>query len=444
MEPQIQYVRSADGTRIAMSTIGRGRPFVIDYGVAWATMEAQWEVPQWRNGLEHLAKRRMVVVFDGRGCGLSDREVQDFSIEARVNDLAAIVSSLSAHIDLMGMWWGSQAAMSYAAANPVMVRHLILRNPTARGNYMRPTSLQRALRTLIEPEWPTYIRSIILEAFGWEVGQRIERAALNSIAPAALIAAGRAAREYDVSDILSNIRCPTLLLRDRNQTNLSLEAFKEVTEAIPGARLVQYDGGSPLVLSDEAAVRIIEQFLDEDDGDRQREAALPSGTAVILFADIADSTALTERLGDAAFRGKARDLNATLRKVIRDIGGSLVEGPTLGDGLLATFRSAREAIGAALVCARSGVDAGLPLHLGLHAGDVTREKDPDGRDNVYGGAVNVASRISGLSAPGEVLVSGTVRDLARTSAGVSFEDRGEQALKGVGEPVRVWAVAASE
>ncbi len=60
--------------------------------------------------------------------------------------------------------------------------------------------------------------------------------------------------------------------------------------------------------------------------------------------------------------------------------------------------------------------------------------------NVYGGAVNIASRIAGLSAPGEVLVSETVRSLARTSAGVAFEDRGEQQLKGVGERVRVWMV----
>jgi class 3 adenylate cyclase len=80
----------------------------------------------------------------------------------------------------------------------------------------------------------------------------------------------------------------------------------------------------------------------------------------------------------------------------------------------------------------------------LHAGDVIREKDPDGRDNVYGGAVNIASRIAGLSAAGEVLVSETVRSLARTSAGVGFEDRGEQALKGVGEKVRVWAVSANQ
>jgi adenylate cyclase len=163
-------------------------------------------------------------------------------------------------------------------------------------------------------------------------------------------------------------------------------------------------------------------------------------TAIILFADVVDSTALTERLGDAAFRQKASELSTSLRKLVRDGGGVPVEGPTLGDGLLATFTSARQAIEAALACARAGDDAGLPLHLGLHAGDVLREKDAGDRDNVYGGAVNIAARISGLSAAGEVLVSDIVRGLARTSAGVGFEDRGEQALKGVGEPVRVWAV----
>jgi len=151
-----------------------------------------------------------------------------------------------------------------------------------------------------------------------------------------------------------------------------------------------------------------------------------SGTAVILFADIADSTALTERLGDAPFREKARELDAALRTVIGDHAGTPIEGKLLGDGVLAVFTSARQAIEAALACARSGEDAGLPLHLGLHAGDVIREED-----NIYGGAVNIASRISGLSAPGEVLVSDIVRGLARTSAGVAFEDRGDQRLKGV-------------
>src|SRR5438128_12434241 len=180
---------------------------------------------------------------------------------------------------------------------------------------------------------------------------------------------------------------------------------------------------------------IIAGFLGESDQIAQRQADLPSGTAVILFADIADSTALTERLGDTPFRDKARELDGALRAVIREHAGTPIEGKLLGDGVLAVFTSARQAIEAAVACARTGGDAGLPLHLGLHAGDVIREEG-----NIYGGAVNIASRISGLAAPGEVLVSDTVRSLARTSAGVAFEDRGDQALKGVGETVRVWAV----
>jgi class 3 adenylate cyclase len=240
--------------------------------------------------------------------------------------------------------------------------------------------------------------------------------------------------------------------------------MREMAAAIPDASLVE-------TTVDESG-EVVHQFLDEGEAARRdlpsgtaqtgvtaqadtaqtgvtaqtgtaaQTGLTQTGTAIILFADIVDSTALTERLGDAAFRDKARELGQSLRATIRGCGGVPVEGPTLGDGLLATFASAREAIEAALRCGMAGDEAGLPLHLGLHAGDVTREKDPDGRDNVYGGAVNIASRISGLSAPGEVLASQTVRDLARTSAGVSFEDRGEQALKGVGEAVRVWAVVS--
>ncbi len=189
----------------------------------------------------------------------------------------------------------------------------------------------------------------------------------------------------------------------------------------------------------EAVVHAIRDFL----GDEAMTSPLPgklSATAVILFTDIADSTALTERLGDATFREQARELGASLRQIIRECGGQPVEGPTLGDGVLAVFASAREAIKAALRCGEEGARAGLPLHLGLHAGDVMREKDPDGRDNIYGGAVNIASRISGLSVPGKVLASDIVRGLARTSAGVTFEDRGEHLLKGVGDPTRVYEV----
>jgi class 3 adenylate cyclase len=142
-------------------------------------------------------------------------------------------------------------------------------------------------------------------------------------------------------------------------------------------------------------------------------------------------------MGDDAFRVQARRLDAAMRSSIRECGGTPVDGKLLGDGVLATFPAAAQAIDAALRCAAAGNDGGLPLHLGIHAGDVIREQS-----NVFGGAVNIASRISGLSAPGEVLVSDVVRALARTSASVTFEGRGEHMLKGVTDPQRVYAVRA--
>ena len=110
----------------------------------------------------------------------------------------------------------------------------------------------------------------------------------------------------------------------------------------------------------------------------------------------------------------------------------------LGDGVMAVFTSARQAIDAAQRCRDLGNEADLLLHLGIHAGDVVREGN-----NVHGGAVQLASRVQSVAAPGEILVSDIVRGLARTSAGVTFEDRGEHEMKGIAEPQRLFAVRAS-
>jgi class 3 adenylate cyclase len=144
-------------------------------------------------------------------------------------------------------------------------------------------------------------------------------------------------------------------------------------------------------------------------------------------------------MGDTAFRDASRALDQQIREAIRDNDGTPVEGKVLGDGVMGTFASAREAIAAAVRCSALSAASELGLHIGLHAGDVIREDD-----NVYGGTVNIASRICGLSAPGEILVSDVVRGMARSSAGVQFEDRGEHTLKGIGEPQRVFAVRSAE
>jgi len=254
--------------------------------------------------------------------------------------------------------------------------------------------------------------------------------------------------DLDLSGSLGDITARTLVMHSEADGFYPFAGGQEMAAQIPNARLLPLEGNLSLTtLGDkmEVVTDAINSFLDENPETR-RLAGYPkssgrpdrvqsSSMAVIMFADVADSTALTEQMGDTVFRVKARQLEGALRSAIRENVGTAVDGKLLGDGVLAVFTSARQAIEAALACGKAGDDAGLPLHLGLHAGDVIREDN-----NVYGGAVNIASRISGLSAPSEVLVSDIIRGLARTSASVMFEDRGAQALKGVGETMRVWAV----
>jgi class 3 adenylate cyclase len=244
-----------------------------------------------------------------------------------------------------------------------------------------------------------------------------------------------------VTAVLARIAAPTLVMQQRRTELFTAALGQRIAAGIPGARLVLFDVASNWLGED--APRLVSEAVAAFLGDAPAPilAARPErrsddpGLRTVLFTDIVDSTGLTERLGDAAFRAQARALDRTLRDAIANRGGTVVEGKVLGDGVMAVFSSAVRALDAAVDCVTAGAQTDLRLHLGLHAGDVIAEEG-----NFYGGAVNIASRICALCEPGEILVSQTVRDLARTSASVSFEDRGEHALKGIEDHVRVFAV----
>ena len=160
---------------------------------------------------------------------------------------------------------------------------------------------------------------------------------------------------------------------------------------------------------------------------------LPEGVVVLLMTDIVDSTALTEQLGDAAFRAKADALHKETVDVIRFYDGRPAEGNVLGEGVVAVFTSAAHALTAEICCLDRTKATGLQLHVGLHAGDVKR----DGQ-TVHGGAVNIVARVTGKYAPDEILVTETVRALARTSITLKFTDRGTEKLKGISEPLALY------
>jgi len=400
---------------------------------AFTHAELSWE--EWANILPPLASRFRAVSYDARGTGLSDRHAIDFSTEAMIRDLEGVVAGTGFDSFVLVAWCNAvPIAVTYAAEHPERVSHLILCDAFTTISDIAQTPAYQATTALLEMDWVLFTETFGQVLWGYanpEFGRQFGEFIRACSEPEAHRAFWRTVQSYDVTALLPQLTTPTLVVQNRNNRLFPSAVGQRTAAVIRGARLALIDD-----ITYAPVPELVEAFvLEERAPVKPAVTHLPSGMTAILFADIVDSTALTERLGDAAFREKARDLDSALRTIIRDHSGTAIEGKLLGDGVLAVFTSARHAIQAALACGKAGDDAGLPLHLGLHAGDVIREEG-----NVYGGAVNIASRIAGLSAAGEVLVSETVRSLARTSAGVRFEDRGEQALRGVGEAVRVWAV----
>ena len=444
MEPRIQYAKTEDGVNIAYWTLGEGVPLVCTILGQWSHMQLEWEHPEFRRWYERLAEKRMLVRYDGRGSGLSDREVTDYSLEAHLLDLEAVVDRLGLKkFALFTLGAIGPAIISYAARHPERVSHLILFATWARQSDYTSSPPLQGIFGLLDTDWQMFTENAAHSLLGWSEGAQAHWfAALlrETTTQDAMRAATAAGSEFDATSLLSEVKSPTLVLHRRQVVGLDVAIARDLASRIPDARLVVVEGTSmaPQVGDIEPMLRAIDEFLDERE-ETETKPDLPEGMAVILFADIVESTALTEQMGDAAFREKARGLDTSLRVIIRECSGTPVEGKVLGDGVLAVFTSARQAIDCALRCDAASRPLGLRLHLGIHAGDVIREGN-----NVYGGAVNIAARIAGASAPGEVLVSDTVRGLARTSAGATFDDRGEHELKGVSEPQRLYAVRGGD
>jgi class 3 adenylate cyclase len=190
----------------------------------------------------------------------------------------------------------------------------------------------------------------------------------------------------------------------------------------------------------EAIARAIDEFLDEG----EEAAAAPKvgeGLQTILFTDVEGSTALTQRLGDARARDLLREHERMVREALKSHGGSEVK--TMGDGFMASFSSATKALECAIAMQRAfaqhneSAEEPIRVRVGLNAGEPIAEDDPDGRSDLFGTAVILAARIAAKADGGEILTSDTVRGLVAGKKFL-FADRGETALRGFEDPVRLY------
>ena len=150
MEQQIRFCTTSDGVRIAYATVGQGPPLVRVLG--WFThLEFEWENPRWRRYYEPMASRFTYIRYDGRGMGLSDRDVTDFSVDAFVHDLEAVVDALGFEkVALYGVSQGGPTSIAYAVRHPERVSHLIIYGSAAR------------------PPWPEDQRQTMLSCATWK------------------------------------------------------------------------------------------------------------------------------------------------------------------------------------------------------------------------------------------------------------------------------------
>ena len=157
--------------------------------------------------------------------------------------------------------------------------------------------------------------------------------------------------------------------------------------------------------------------------------------ATVLFTDIVESTKRASELGDRLWRALLDRHDRVVREQIARFRGREVKN--LGDGFLATFDGPARATRCAAAIAQGVRMLGIVVRSGLHAGEIDRKGD-----DISGIAVHIAARIAAAAAPGEALVSSTVRDLVAGSD-LRFEDRGYHALRGLPEAVRLYVAVSA-
>ena len=453
MEQEIRLCTTSDGVRIAYSAIGEGPPVVWVPG--WVShLELDWEIPPIRTRWEAYAEQFTLIRLDKRGTGLSDRKVHDYSLEARVRDLEAVVDHLKLRrFALVGYSEGGPICMAYAAAYPRRVSRLVLIGTFARGDEVGGSQeLRDGLLAIVKAEWglgSKVMSDLFLGDSASPASQQVLTEYQRRGASAEdAYAMALAILQIDVGPLLAKIKAPTLVITARDDRTAPVELGRKIAAGISGARFLSIEGGHvPLGEHDVRMHEAVRSFLLEE----QLSAAKPkravespsSAPLTILFTDMASSTALTQRLGDAKAQEILRTHNTIVREALKAHDGSEIKHT--GDGIMASFAASSKALECAVAIQRAVAayveehpEVPLGVHIGLNTGEPIAEDE-----DLFGTAVQLAARIAAKAAGGEILASDVVRQLV-AGKGFLFADRGETALRGFEDPVRLYEVRWQE
>lgn len=434
--PATSYAKSGD-VHVAYQMFGDGDINLVLVPGWISHLDILWDNHEASAWLRRMGRYARVLLFDKRGTGLSDRSENAPGMDDRMDDIRAVMDHAGIEsAAVMGWSEGGTLAALFAASHPDRCSALVLHGAFAR--FQSWLSSEREVLDMlayVDQKWgsglsySSYCPSMEGDARYQAWWARRER---SSASPGTVIKLIRLNCQIDASAILPNVAVPTLVVHRTGDRVVDVGGGREMAALIPNAELFEIDGEDHVPWTGNQLHRIadrIEEFLTGAKATPLVDRVL----ATVLFTDIAGSTAMAERLGDAKWQRLLQRHHEIVEAELQRFRGNHVKW--LGDGILATFDGPARAAYAALALMESLRPLGLELRAGVHIGEIQVE-----RDDVSGLAVHIAARILGIAEPGECLASRTVRDLAIGSE-LKFASRGSEALKGISEPVEIFRVS---
>lgn len=435
-----RYAKSGE-THIAYQVLsGSGAIDLVVIPPAVTNLEILWEHPLVARFLQALGSFSRMAIFDVRGTGMSDRSIGHPTLEERMDDARAVMDAVGMErAAIVGYSHGGPMAMTFAATYPERTSAIVLFGTFARllnGPDFRLGHSREQVDRFVErwaASWGTLqtfsVASYCPSMSGDEGFLRwLSRLERQSATPADLRAMVALDCEIDVRRVLPAIRVPALVIHRVGDRVNRVEQARWMAAQIPGAQYVELPGDDhlPYVGDQDSVVEAIRGFLTGLTPEEPPDRVL----ATVMFTKLA-SPAGHIAVPDDGHTSEGVT-NAYSRVLGRYSGRPITVTP---DGLIAAFDSPARSIRCSAAMVASLQALGLEASVGVHTGECERRGD-----DIFGIAVDVAARMAALAAPGEVVVSRTVKDLIAGS-GIRLADYGEHELPGIVEPWRIHGVS---
>ena len=437
-----QYTSVVDAD-VAYRVVGSGPLDLLYFYGLGSHIDLFWDAPATAEFLRRLSSFSRLILFDRRGTGASDGVPRNAipTWEDWTEDVRAVLDAAgSARAAILAVVDAGPIAMLFAATHPERVSALVLVNTSSRymladdyPNGVAPETIDTFVE-MFRTEWGTSAfaaaaaPSLVNDDEVLDLLAKQARAAATPRTAAAQY--NYILRSLDVRQALPLIQVPTLVLHVRDSPFIPIEHGRYLAEHIDGATFVELPGGDVVITPDSRVIADeVAEFLTGERPMVEIERVLTT----VLFTDIVGSTERAASLGDQRWRPLLDAHDRTVREQLRRFRGREIK--TTGDGFLASFDGPARAIRCAQAVTEATATLGIELRAGLHTGECEVRGD-----DLAGLAVHIAARVGGLAGPGEVLVSGTVKDLV-VGSDLRFADRGEHKLKGVPGKWKLFAVA---